>query len=181
MRNNPNQRKTNIKDTLLPCVGSAVLLPLVIYFTVNHGEFNFVDYVNLLIHEGGHGVFSFFGKFIYTLGGSLMQVIIPGLFIFYFSINKKRFGVQASLVWLGENLMNIGVYAADARTHRLPLLGGNNVYHDWTYLLNETGLLDKDQLIGQIFYFLGVAAFVVSLLMPLIMREYKQANLELNI
>ena len=77
--------------------------------------------------------------------------------------------------------MNIGVYAADARAHRLPLLGGNKVYHDWTYLLGETGLLNYDQVIGEIFYFTAITVFILSFLFPLLMREYKKAKIELNL
>ncbi len=73
-----------------------------------------------------------------------MQLIIPSMFIIYYLIKKKKFGTQIFLVWLGENLMNISVYAADARTQKLPLLGGNKVYHDWTWLLSQTGMLEQD-------------------------------------
>ncbi len=175
------QKEHNIKDLLKPWIVSAALLPLIAFFILNKGKFNVVDYINILIHEGGHGVFNFFGKFIYTLGGTLMQIIIPGLFIAYFAVNRKRFGVQISLLWLGENFMNIGVYAADARAHKLPLLGGSKVYHDWTYVLGEIGLLNSDRLIGDIFYYLGVIVFVISFLMPLIMRNYKHVNLQLDL
>jgi len=57
----------------------------------------------------------FFRKFIFTLGGTLMQIIIPSMFIIFYLIKKKKFGTQIFLVFLGENLINISVYAADAR------------------------------------------------------------------
>ena len=49
--------------------------------------------------------------------------------------------MQVSLLWFGQNFINISVYAADAQAKRLPLLGGNKVYHDWDYLLREIGIL----------------------------------------
>ena len=74
MKNSFQQKKSGIFEDLKPWIGSVVLLPIMIYFAINRGEFTLIDYFNLLIHEGGHGVFKIFGKFIYTLGGSLMQV-----------------------------------------------------------------------------------------------------------
>lgn len=167
-----NKSKASLRDAVKQWVGSLVLLPLMVYYTQNMGKFTIVDFVNLLIHESGHGVFKIFGKFIYTLGGSLMQVIIPSMFIVYYLINKVRFGTQVLLLWLGENLMNISVYVAEARAKRLPLLGGNKVYHDWNYLLGVTGLLEYDRLLGTIVYGTGVLAFVVSFFMPLFMKTY---------
>jgi len=174
-------RSENFWKYVKPWLGTAALLPLIIYYTINKGQFTFIDYINLLIHEGGHGVFKIFGKFIYTLGGTLMQIIIPSMFIIYYLIKRKKFGTQIFLVWLGENLMNISVYAADARAQKLPLLGGNKVYHDWTWLLSKTGLLEQDQLVGNIFYGTGILMFLIALLLPLFLRETEQANIDLNI
>ncbi len=168
-------------EAFSPWIGTAILLPVVIYYTLNEGKFTFIDYINLLIHEGGHGVFKIFGKFIYTLGGTLMQIIIPSMFIVFYFIKKKKFGTQVSLVFLGENLINISVYAADARALKLPLLGGNKVYHDWNWLLRETGLLEYDSYIGHFFFGLGVLMFLYALLIPLLMKENKYVNIPLGI
>ena len=164
-----------------PWLGSIILLPVAALLTINGGEFiPILDHFNLLIHEGGHGIFSFFGKFIYTLGGTLMQVIFPCLFIYYFLSRKQKFGGQVSMLWLGQNLMNISVYAADAQERLLPLLGGNKVYHDWRYLLGNTGLLEYDNEVGLTFYILGIAVFILALLIPLFIRDYERINIQLN-
>lgn len=165
-----------------PWIGSIILLPVVVVLTINAGDFIFLlDHFNLLIHEGGHGIFSLFGKFIYTLGGTLMQIIIPTLFIYYFVSHKQNFGTQLSLVWLGQNLMNISVYAADAQERSLPLLGGNNVYHDWRFILGKAGLLEYDGQIGMAFYLFGITFFLLALLVPLFMRKHKEAKINLNL
>lgn len=152
---------------------SIILFPLCIYFTLRMGKFNFIDYFNLLIHEGGHGVFRFFGDFIYTLGGTLMQIIIPFLFIYYFIKIHRLFALQIALVWLGENLMNIFVYVADARTQKLPLLGGKKVYHDWHWLLSRIDLLEFDKEIGLFFYITGIIVFVIALILPYFFINYR--------
>lgn len=164
-----------------PWLVSIILIPVCIWLIFNRGDFIlFLDHFNLLIHEGGHGIFKMFGSFIYTLGGTLMQIILPGIFIFYFATNRQRAGVQISIIWLGQNLMNVSVYAADARAQRIPLLGGNKVYHDWNWMLSRLGWLEKDVLIGEVFYYLGVVVFVVALLAPLYFKVYRQATIDIE-
>lgn len=162
-------------------LGTFFLLPVIVYLILHIGDFLFIDYLNLLIHEGGHGVFKIFGGFIYTLGGTLMQIIIPSMFVVYYFLTKKKFLTQIFLIWLGENFFNISVYASDARSKKLPLLGGNKVYHDWNYLLSKTGLLEYDLLIGKIFIALGLICFLVVLFIPIIIKNEKPVNLDLNL
>jgi len=172
----------NYSAIIKPYLSFILLLPIVIYLIVNKGEFIlFVDHLNLLFHEGGHGIFSIFGQFIYTLGGSLMQVIIPSLFILYFAVNRQRLGVQISLIFLAQNFMNIGVYVSDARDQNLPLIGGNNTYHDWTFILSRINMLEYDKTIGDIFYFSAIVVLIFSLSIPLFWKEYPKAKIDLNI
>ena len=77
---------------------------------------DYIDNGDLVIHEAGHFFFMFFGKFIYTLGGTLMQIILPSIIAWYFLRNYYKTGVQISLLWLGQNLINISAYAADLPT-----------------------------------------------------------------
>lgn len=100
-----------------------------------------------------------------------MQILMPLLFVWYFWKNYYRTGVQFSLLFLGQNLINISVYAADAQARKLPLLGGNKVYHDWHYLLGELGILQHDAVVGYFFVGLAVLVFLIALLMPLIIQD----------
>lgn len=162
-------------------IGSILLIPIIIYLINNSGKFIFIDYINILIHEGGHGIFKLFGKFIYTLGGTITQILIPLMFIIYYlRINRILFA-QIFLIWLGENFLNISIYASDARAMRLPLLGGKKVYHDWNYILNELGIIDYDYVVGNIFYFLGLLTFLLALILPAIKRDYKQINIDIKL
>jgi hypothetical protein len=163
-------------------LSSLILLPVAIFLIVNKGDFIFLlDHFTLLIHEGGHGIFRIFGKFIYTLGGSLMQILMALIFIFYFYINRQKIGIQISILYLAENLMNIGVYAADARAQRLPLLGGNKVYHDWNWLLRDMNMLQYDHLIGNIFYISGIVCCVFALIVPMFFKIYEKADIKLKL
>ncbi len=150
---------------------SIILLPVCIYLILNRGHYGLIDNADLVIHEAGHAFFSFFGRFIYTAGGTLMQIILPSIIAWYFFRNSYKTGVQFSLLWLGQNLINISVYAADARARKLPLLGGNHVYHDWHYMLGQLNLLNYDTEVGYLFVGLAVLIFIASLLMPIIIRE----------
>lgn len=181
MKNFYHPKEDSALEKIFPWLGSLLLLPLMIYFFLNIGNYLLIDYLNLLIHEGGHGIFKIFGKFIHALGGTLMQIIIPSMFIVFYFIKKQKLGAQIFLVWLGQNLFNISVYAADARAHKLPLLGGNKVYHDWTYLLNTVGLIEYDKLIGNVFVFLGVAAFIVAIVVPLLIKKQAQTEIDLGL
>lgn len=159
------------KDEFKRWIPSIIILPIAVYYCLNRGEYSLIDNVDLVIHEAGHAIFSLFGKFIYTLGGTLMQIILPSIIAGFFLRNNYRTGVQVGLLWLGQNFINISVYAADARVQKLPLLGGNKVYHDWHYLLNTTGLLEYDAEIGNVIFGFAVLIFLVSVLMPLITHD----------
>jgi hypothetical protein len=167
-----DQKEYTWKDALLNWLPSIIMLPIMIYLVLNRGNYTFIDNADLVIHEGGHLVFMFFGKFIYTAGGTLMQIILPSIIVLYFLRKMYKTGVQFALLWLGQNLINISVYAADARAHQLHLLGGNKVYHDWTYLLSTIGILDYDIEVGYFFFGFAILVFLVALIMPKLMEGY---------
>lgn len=150
---------------------SLLLVPVCIYLITSRGHYTWIDNADLVIHEAGHLVFMIFGRFIYTCGGTLMQIILPSLIAFYFFKNNYRTGVQISLLWLGQNLINISVYAADARAQRLHLLGGSHVYHDWHYILSSLNMLSYDTEVGYFFVAVASVIFLIAILMPLIIRD----------
>ena len=150
---------------------TGIMIPIMIWLIMNRGTYTWIDNADLVIHEAGHFFFILFGKFIYTLGGTLMQILLPSLIIWSFVRNSYRTGAQVGLLWLGQNLINISVYAADARAQALPLLGGNKVYHDWTYLLGTTNLLQYDMGVGYVFFGIAIIIFIIALILPLIFQE----------
>jgi hypothetical protein len=166
-----NSRSYSKWDEIKKWIPSVIIMPVALYWSLTRGEYGLIDNADLVIHEAGHFFFMFFGKFIYTAGGTLMQIILPSLIAWYFFRNRYRTGVQFSLLWLGQNFINISVYAADARVRKLPLLGGNKVYHDWHYLLRELNLLNSDTEVGYIFFGIAVFIFIVSILLPLVMKD----------
>lgn len=104
-------------------------------------QWRFLDGINLVIHEAGHMLFMPFGEFLMIAGGSLLQVIMPAAFVWYFRRHAQPYSAALALFWVGQSMLNVSVYAADAVAMQLPLLGGQDSLHDWNYLLERTGQL----------------------------------------
>lgn len=166
------------KSQIKKWIPSLLFLPVIFFLIKNDGKVFLLNEVNLLIHEGGHGVFALFGRFIYTLGGTIMQILIPLLFIIYYFKERKYLYVRIFLLWLAQNLINISIYASDASEKKLRLLGGNKVYHDWNYIFVRLNLLEYDKTIGAIFYVLAILIFLYVLIMPMFIGEYKRLSPE---
>ena len=124
-----------------------------IYAFASEPGFLFLDHVNLIIHEGGHFFFSWFGDTVRILGGTLGELIVPLLCALYFFWQREATGFAFSAFWFFENFPYIGTYMADARTSSLPLVGADE--SDWTILFTQWGLLAQDQRIGGIMRTLG--------------------------
>ncbi len=124
-----------------------------LYAFTSRSGFLFLDCANLIIHEGGHFFFSWFGETIHILGGTLGELIVPLLCAAYFFFQRETTGFAFSIFWFFENFPYIGAYMADARTSVLPLVGSDE--SDWTILFTQRGLLAQDQKIGAIMRTLG--------------------------
>ena len=79
------------------------------------------------------------------------------------------FGASVCLWWFGENFLDIAPYMADARAGELPLLGGNYGksspygFHDWEFILGETGLLAWDKTLAALTLNSGRAIMVLAM------------------
>lgn len=155
------------KEHLRTWRSSLILLPFCVYFALSRGDYTLLDAADLVIHEAGHLIFSPFGSFLRMAGGTLMQLLIPFVIAWSFFRNDYLPGTQAGLLWFGQSLINVSVYAADARIQALPLFGPPGALHDWHYLLSKVGLLEYDTAIGLGFYILALLVFVALLLLPL--------------
>src|SRR5690349_23007074 len=138
----------------------AVYLLFLLYAVLDRTGFLFVDYVNLMIHEGGHFFFSWFGDTIRILGGTLGELIVPLLCAAAFWWRREPSAVTFCSFWFFENFLYIGTYMSDARTSALPLVGGDE--SDWTILFGKWGLLAKDQQIGSSTRALGWLGMVAA-------------------
>ena len=124
---------------------------------------SFLDLVDLPIHETGHLVFRPFGEFLSVAGGSLFQVILPAVFVGYFVWHLKYYSAAIVLFWVGQSILNVYVYAADAVVMQIVLTSGltgsEGSFHDWNYLLTETGLIGSTKAVAGIVR--GVGSLVI--------------------
>ena len=147
---------------------SLVLVPVCLYFVLNRGDGTFLDPLNMLIHEAGHLCFFFLGDSLHAAGGTLMQILLPATLALHFWQYHSRLGMQVALLWLGQNFLNISVYAADARVQVLDLLAGRT--HDWSYLLDRLGLLEYDLVVAYLSCFFALMTFMALLALPFYME-----------
>ena len=133
-----------------------------LYAFADRSGFLIVNYVNLIIHEGGHFFFSWFGNTIMILGGTIGELLVPLLCAIYFFCQRETTGFAFSTYWLFENFPYIGTYMADARSAALPLVGSEE--SDWTILFGQWGLLAEDQKIGTIMRTLGWLGMLATMI-----------------
>jgi hypothetical protein len=125
-----------------------------------------LDRVNLVAHEAGHLFFSWFGQFIQVMGGTFGQLFVPTAFTVYFSLRREFFSSAVALFWAGQNFLGISVYIKDAQAMALPLLsvgGGEDVIHDWNYILSKLGILRWDHAVGTIAFWTGAVIMALSI------------------
>lgn len=127
---------------------------------------SFLDLVDLPIHETGHLVFRLFGEFAGIAGGSLFQVILPAIFVGYFVWRHQYYSAAIVLFWVGQSLLNVWVYAADAVVMQLVLTSGftgsEGSFHDWNYLLTRTGLIGSTKIVAGIIRALGTMVIIAA-------------------
>lgn len=129
-------------------------------------EGSFLDNVDLAIHEAGHIFFRILGEFMGIAGGSLLQLIFPAAFVGYFIWQRSFYSAAIVLLWVGQSILNVYVYAADAQVMQIVLLGGltgsEGSFHDWNYLLTETGLLNSTKTVAGIIRLAGTLTIMVG-------------------
>ena len=127
---------------------------------------SFLDNVDLPIHETGHLLFRLFGEFMMIAGGSLFQVIVPAIFVGYFIWQKSYFSAAIVLLWVGQSILNVWVYASDAVVMQLVLTSGSTgaegSFHDWNYMLTATGLIDSTKGVAKVIRFAGTLTIIIA-------------------
>lgn len=123
-----------------------------------------IHMVNLVFHEAGHVIFFFFGHFLYVLGGSLTEVLIPFLVTIHFLRQHDWLGVSVGAWWSSTAWLSVGIYISDAQERALPLITGDIESHDWHHLLSLLNILPYDNLIGSLAFTISILWLLSSLL-----------------
>lgn len=143
---------------------------------------SFLDLVDLPIHETGHLVFRLFGEFMGIAGGSLFQVIFPAVFVGYFIWRFQYYSAAIVIFWVGQSILNVWVYAADAVVMQLVLTSGftgaEGSFHDWNYLLTRTGLLGSTKIVAGIIRAIGTLVIIAGGVFSIFYSLYPNAVAE---
>jgi hypothetical protein len=153
-----------LEEPWKPVSRAAVIAWLVFYgaflayaFTA-HGRFLFIDSANLVVHEGGHNLFGWFGSTLGLWGGTLLQWLVPLLLAAYFYSQRQTSGFVFCLFFFFENWLYTATYMADARAQELPLVTTGDpdfVEHDFHAIFSSLGVLDCDTKIALVVRILG--------------------------
>lgn len=145
---------------------AGVLTVYFLWIAYNPMAGSFLDTVDLPIHETGHLLFRLFGEFMMVAGGSLFQVIVPAVFVGYFYWHEKYYSAAIVLFWVGQSILNVFVYAADAVVMQLVLTSGltgsEGSFHDWNYLLTTTGLIGATKTVAGIIRLFGTLTIIAA-------------------
>ena len=128
----------------------------------NGGVLAFIHGIDLVFHEAGHVIFGFFGEFLAVLGGSLTQVLMPVIATVAFLRTRQWASAAVTLVWTGQSLTDVAIYAADGQARALPLLA-EALIHDWGYILGRLGLLQSTETVGRLLFALGALTMLAGL------------------
>jgi hypothetical protein len=128
------------------------------YAFSQHGAFLFIDLANLVVHEGGHLLFGWFGPTLGLWGGTILQWLVPILLAAYFFTQRQATAFAFCTFFFFENWLYTATYMADARAMVLPLVtAGDSDYieHDWHTIFSSLGVLQYDTKIAAVISFLG--------------------------
>ena len=129
-----------------------------VYAFAAQGGFLFIDSANLIVHEGGHNLFGWFGATLGLWGGTLLQWMVPFLLAAYFYTERQTAGFAFSLFFFFENWLYTATYMADARAQALPLVTTGDpdfVEHDFYAIFSSLGILNYDTKIAAVVRVLG--------------------------
>jgi hypothetical protein len=129
-----------------------------IYAFSKHGDFLFIDLANLVVHEGGHLLFGWFGPTLGLWGGTILQWLVPVLLATYFFTQRQTTAFAFCSFFFFENWLYTATYMADARAMLLPLVTAGDsdcIEHDWHTIFSSLGVLQYDTKIAAAVSFLG--------------------------
>lgn len=126
-----------------------------------------IDMVNLAVHEAGHEVFRPFGDLWTAMGGSILQCLVPVLFLLGFWRRRQPYVATCMLWWLATNLWGVAVYMADAPDRLLPLTTPDESGHDFYYIFSMLDVLRISAVIARNVDRLGLFAYITFLALGL--------------
>jgi len=146
------------------------------YVFRSHGGFLFIDLANLVVHEGGHLLFGWFGPTLGVWGGTLLEWLVPFLLAAYFFTQRQTSAFAFCGFFFFENWLYTATYMADARAMALPLVttgDSDYVEHDWNTIFTSLGVLEYDTKISAVIRLLGWCG-MIGIVVWLVWRSLRQ-------
>lgn len=122
---------------------------------------NLISNANMIVHEAGHGVCYLLPcpQFFTALNGTLFQLALPMIFIYYYYKRKNKIVTGLGFIWLAQNLVYVAWYMSYSQTPNLyPFFLGGDATHDFWYIFSQLGVLEYDWLISG---FVRVVAIII--------------------
>lgn len=155
-----------MKPNYFKLIFAVVLSSYFLWIAYDPMQGSFLDNVDLAIHETGHLLFGILGEFMMVAGGSILQILFPAAFVGYFIWQKSFYSAAIVTLWVGQSILNMWVYAADAVVMQLVLTSGftgsEGSFHDWNFMLERTGLLGSTKTIAGVIRFAGTATIILA-------------------
>lgn len=123
-----------------------------------HGGFLFIDTANMVVHEGGHALYGWFGQALGLWGGTLLQWQAPFFLACYFFYHRQFASFIFCAFFFFENWIYTATYMADARAMVLPLVTIGDpelAKHDWNTIFTNLGVLQYDTVIAGVLRSVG--------------------------
>ncbi len=129
-----------MRPNYLKLIGLLLIGGYVVRAALHPADWHLIDGVDLIFHEAGHTLFMAFPEWLVIAGGSIFQVLVPLAVAVVAFVKRQNYTGSVVLLWAGQSLINVSVYAGDALKMQLPLIS-DSAEHDWNYLLWYFGAL----------------------------------------
>jgi hypothetical protein len=125
---------------------------LLLYLAAHVSRPTLLDNVHLVVHEGGHLLFRWFGEKPELWGGTILQLLVPALLTVAFLVRGDLPGTAFCAFGFFHSLAGVAMYMIDALVRSLSLVtvGGSpdEAQHDWVQIFSDLGVLPRAIQIG---------------------------------
>ena len=140
---------------------------------------NLINGANMIVHEAGHGICYLLPcpQFFTALNGTLFQLALPLIFIYYYYKRENMVLSGLGSVWFAQNLVYVAWYMSYAQSpNRYPFFLGGDAIHDFWYIFSQLGVLEYDWLIAGFVRAVAVVLLFGSYMYLLYMSFFKNGK-----
>jgi len=140
---------------------------------------NLINGANMIVHEAGHGICYLLPcpQFLTSLNGTLFQLALPIIFIYYYYRRDNNILAGLGSIWLAQNLVYVSWYMSYSQTPNLyPFFLGGSAIHDFWYIFSQLGVLEYDWLISGFVRSVAVILLLGSYIYLLYISFFKKSS-----